>query len=111
MFEPSVCAHCGGSLERKTITHRQPWGDELYEFENVPALVWSQCGEVWLAAEVGHLIDKVIQQHLSQSGTIKCRFSHWQNSVREKDIFGRRFSAAWNTGDKAARRTCAAQRS
>jgi YgiT-type zinc finger domain-containing protein len=63
MFNPTTCARCGGSLERKTITHRQPWGDELYEFENVPALVCRQCGEVWLEAEVGQLIDKVIQQH------------------------------------------------
>ena len=58
-----TCARCGGSLERKTIIHQQPWGDELYEFENVPAQVCSQCGEVWLEAEVGQLIDKIIQQH------------------------------------------------
>jgi len=31
--------------------------------ESVPALVCSQCGEVWLEAEVGQLIDKIIQQH------------------------------------------------
>jgi YgiT-type zinc finger domain-containing protein len=59
----NVCARCGGSLERKTITHQQPWGDELYEFESVPALVCSQCGEVWLAAEVGQLIERIIQEH------------------------------------------------
>jgi YgiT-type zinc finger domain-containing protein len=38
-------------------------GGELYEFESVPALVCSQCGEVWLEAEVGQLIDKIIRQH------------------------------------------------
>jgi len=59
----NICARCGGSLERKTITHQQPWGDELYEFESVPALVCSQCGDVWLAAEVGQLIDRIIQEH------------------------------------------------
>jgi YgiT-type zinc finger domain-containing protein len=62
-MNPTNCAQCGGSLERKTITHQQPWGDELYEFENVPALVCRQCGEVWLEAEVGQLIDRIIQQH------------------------------------------------
>jgi YgiT-type zinc finger domain-containing protein len=62
-MNPANCAHCGGSLERQTVTHQQPWGEELYEFENVPALVCRQCGEVWLEAEVGQLIDKIIQHH------------------------------------------------
>ena len=42
----TIARRCGGTLERKTITHQQPWGNELYEFENVPALVCRQCGEV-----------------------------------------------------------------
>ena len=28
-----------------------------------PALVCGRCGEVWLKAEVGQLIDKIIQEH------------------------------------------------
>jgi hypothetical protein len=44
-------------------THQQPWGGELYEFENVPALVCCQCGEVWLEAGVAQLIDRIIQEH------------------------------------------------
>ena len=39
-MQGNTCAQCGGSLESQNITHRQQWGDELYEFENVPALVW-----------------------------------------------------------------------
>jgi YgiT-type zinc finger domain-containing protein len=62
MNQPSTCARCGGSLEVKTVTHRQPWGEELYEFENVPALVCAQCSEVWLSAEVARLIESVIQR-------------------------------------------------
>jgi len=61
-MNPSTCAQCGGTLERQIVTHTQPWGEELYEFENVPALVCRQCGEVWLEAGVGQLIDKIIQQ-------------------------------------------------
>ncbi len=63
MRNPSTCPVCGGSLERRTITHQQPWGDELYEFENVPALVCAQCCEVYLEAEVGQLMEKIIQKH------------------------------------------------
>jgi YgiT-type zinc finger domain-containing protein len=62
-MDPTKCTICGGTLERQSITHQQPWGSELYEFENVPALVCRQCGEVYLEAEVGQLIDKIIQQH------------------------------------------------
>ncbi len=61
---PTKCAQCGGTLESRTITHTQPWGDELYEFENVPALVCRQCGEVWLQEHVVQLVDQVIQKQL-----------------------------------------------
>ena len=63
MNEPTICAKCGGSLERKTITHQQPWGAELFEFENVPALVCRQCGEVWLDSKVTQAIDSIIEQN------------------------------------------------
>ena len=65
-------------MEGKTITHQQPWGNELYEFENVPALVCRQCGEVWLEAEVGQLIDRIIKEHPQP---IRYPFSPWLNSV------------------------------
>jgi YgiT-type zinc finger domain-containing protein len=62
-MNPNICAVCGGSLEQKIITHQQPWGDELYEFENVPALVCCQCGEVWLDASLAQLVERIIEQH------------------------------------------------
>jgi YgiT-type zinc finger domain-containing protein len=63
MNPPSTCPQCGGSFQAKTITHQQLWGEELYEFEQVPALVCAQCGEIWLGAEVAQLIESVIQRH------------------------------------------------
>ena len=63
MQHPSRCAECGGTLQRKTITHTQPWGDELYRFENVPAFVCTQCGHVWLEAAVSQAIDDIIRKH------------------------------------------------
>src|SRR5580698_4002771 len=63
MNQPTICPQCGGSFEAKTVTHQQTWGDELYEFENVPALVCAQCGEVWLSAEVAQLIESAIKSH------------------------------------------------
>lgn len=55
------CAQCGGTLEKKTVTYTQPWGNDLYRFENVPALVCRQCGTIWLAAETSQMIDSTIQ--------------------------------------------------
>jgi len=62
MSTPDRCAICGGALKRQTITYQKAWGDELYEFEDVPALVCQQCGEVWLDAEVAQLVERIIQQ-------------------------------------------------
>ena len=56
-MNPQLCAICGGSLEPRTITHRQSWGDELVEFEDVPAMVCRQCGESWLGPEAIDLIE------------------------------------------------------
>ena len=55
-----ICAECGGSLKKKTITHTQHRGDKLYRFEDVPAWVCTQCGHVWLDAETSQMIDKII---------------------------------------------------
>lgn len=62
MTAPNHCARCGGSLAQQEVTHQQPWGEEVYEFEDVPALVCRQCGEVWLEAETGQLIDRILRQ-------------------------------------------------
>lgn len=56
------CAACGGTWTQQSITHAQLWGDRLYRFEDVPALVSSQCGEVWLGAQVSQWIDRMIQE-------------------------------------------------
>jgi len=63
MNHPTNCSQCGGAFVAKTITHQQPWGEEIYEFENVPALVCAQCGEVWLSAEVAQLMESIIKRH------------------------------------------------
>lgn len=55
-----LCTECGGRFEKKLITHYQPWGDEIYRFENVPALVCVQCGTVFLEAAISQKIDTII---------------------------------------------------
>ncbi len=62
-MQPAKCAACGGSVEHKTITYTQPWGDELYRFELVPAWVCTQCGHVWFNAEVSQAMDEIIHRN------------------------------------------------
>ncbi len=62
------CAECGGTLEEKAISHTQPWGEQLYRFEDVPALVCVQCAEVWLSAEVSQAMDRIIRTEAPPTG-------------------------------------------
>ncbi len=58
--QPNICPVCGSKMSPALITHTQPWGNESFEFRNVPALVCS-CGEVWLSAEVTDRMDEIIK--------------------------------------------------
>ena len=66
MNQPITCPICGGTFGQKIITHQQNWGDQLFEFENVSALVCAQCGEVWLGAEVAQLIESLSNTNQSR---------------------------------------------
>ncbi|MBI1744939.1 type II toxin-antitoxin system MqsA family antitoxin [Candidatus Acetothermia bacterium] len=55
------CPLCGGLIEDRTIVHEERDAQgHLYIFENVPARVCDQCGEVWLPAATIDLLDEVI---------------------------------------------------
>lgn len=56
------CALCGKPLRKAHVTHDERRKKNLYLFENLPALVCTGCGEVWIEEttlqEVDHLIQK-----------------------------------------------------
>ncbi|MBM3735358.1 MAG: type II toxin-antitoxin system MqsA family antitoxin [Acidobacteria bacterium] len=60
-MKPHHCSICGGGVTLETIPHQQPWGKELFEFEDVPAWVCTQCGEAFFEAHVAEAIDRIIQ--------------------------------------------------
>ena len=62
MTENKLCAKCGGKLIDKVMTIDQHWGDELIIFEDVPAEVCIDCGEVWLSAETSEKMERVIKE-------------------------------------------------
>lgn len=57
-----LCGECGGTLENKVIAYTHRWGEQLYQFEDVPALVCLQCGHFWLSAEASQRIDEIVER-------------------------------------------------
>ena len=56
-----LCDFCGGRLRAKTLLHLDyPWGDETYRFDNVPAYVCAQCGEIHFDAAVSQAMNKAV---------------------------------------------------
>ena len=52
------CYFCKGELEEKKISHIHSWADKLILFEQTPAEVCKQCGEVYFRPEVAKAFDK-----------------------------------------------------
>ena len=58
-----TCYFCKGKLVKKTIKHIHSWGEKLFLFEDVPAEVCRQCGEVYFSPDVLEAMD-----HIAASG-------------------------------------------
>ena len=57
-----LCSVCGGELRNTTITHEERRGDKLYLFQNVPAQVCDECGELWIEEKTLQRIDRLIKK-------------------------------------------------
>ena len=56
-----TCIFCGGGVRPKNLSyHDEQWHGNTYRFENVPALVCSQCGEIYFEAAVSQAMDKAL---------------------------------------------------
>jgi len=56
------CYFCKGKLARKRIRHVHRWGTRIIIFDDVPAEVCQQCGEVYFSPEVLKLMDEMTLQ-------------------------------------------------
>jgi YgiT-type zinc finger domain-containing protein len=54
------CALCSREVRKTTITHEETRGTDFYLFQNVPALVCSGCGEIWIEESTLQEIDRLI---------------------------------------------------
>ena len=57
-----TCTTCGsGKIRSKILPYfEQPWGEESYRLENIPALVCGECGEIYFEAKVGQAMDEAL---------------------------------------------------
>ena len=58
------CYFCKGQVVPKRVRHIHEWGERVLIFENVPAEVCQQCGEIYFGPEALKMMDQVT---LSQS--------------------------------------------
>ena len=58
------CYFCKGPLRVSHVRHVHTWKGEMYIFEDVPAEVCQQCGEVFFSPEVLEKMDQVTSGEL-----------------------------------------------
>jgi YgiT-type zinc finger domain-containing protein len=66
-----TCYICGGEVINKRIRHVHYWKDEIVVFENVPAEVCTQCGEIYFSPDVLAVMDKATLEHHKPDKNIK----------------------------------------
>ena len=66
-----TCYFCKGKVVGKRIRHVHYWGNDIVVFENVPAEVCQQCGEVYFAPDVLAMMDKATLKKQKPDKTLK----------------------------------------
>ena len=57
------CLICKGHLEEKLVTRLQQYAGHWYMIENLPALVCSQCGEIYYTPDAhDHVVDLITSE-------------------------------------------------
>jgi uncharacterized Zn ribbon protein len=60
-MRPTHCSKCGTALMEANILYEIIVQEELFQIEDVPALVCRDCGEEWVEAEVRENIEAIIK--------------------------------------------------
>lgn len=61
-MRPTHCSKCGTALMEANILYEVIVQEELFQIEDVPALVCRNCGEEWVEAEVRENIEAIIKE-------------------------------------------------
>jgi YgiT-type zinc finger domain-containing protein len=69
--EYAPCSLCGGEVVAKLIQYEYRWKGKLFVFEDVPAGVCQQCGEVYFTAETVKAMEKTVLKELKPKRVIQ----------------------------------------
>ncbi len=67
-MRPTHCSHCGTALMEANILYELIVDDELFQIEDVPALLCRACGEEWIEQEVRDNLAAIIKEERAGSG-------------------------------------------
>ena len=56
------CYFCKGNIVKKKISHVHQWGEKIIIFEDIPAEVCEQCGEVYFSPDAIEIMDKATRE-------------------------------------------------
>ena len=65
-----TCYFCKGEVVEQRIQHVHQWGEKIIVFEDAPAEVCQQCGEVYFSPEVLEKMDEVTMGEEKPKATI-----------------------------------------
>ena len=54
------CFLCKGDMENKHVTHTVDINNSIIIVKNVPAMVCTQCGEIWYSGTVSRHLEKIV---------------------------------------------------
>ena len=63
-MKDTLCAQCGGRLQKQKMTLDRLVEGHLYLFENVYIQMCRQCGEIWIPGSLAERMDQAIQGKL-----------------------------------------------
>ena len=62
-MRPTHCTKCGTALMEAAITYEIIVQEELFQIDDVPALVCRSCGEEWIEEEVRQNLEQLVAEN------------------------------------------------
>jgi len=59
-----------GRSEQKGLTHVHTWEGKIFLFEDVPADVCQQCGEIYFSPDILEVMDKIVTSNMEPKTTV-----------------------------------------
>ncbi len=70
-MRPTHCTHCGTALMETPILYEIIVEEELFQIEDVPALVCRSCGEQWIEDEVRRNLEQMVKENTSPDSYVQ----------------------------------------